>query len=589
MTTASITSTTLIDNTWLNQDCSQRLTSIEKIEPSDQSNQSFLIQVAQKDEYEEVRCAAIFKVLHLDELEKLRTNGGKAQEACQQQICRIIAGTVDSQYSEQERIEKLGQLKPHSIKQIALITKIKSIGTVSVAAIKPDEDLADLCLFASNVQVRKLAALNIEDEKLLKDIQRKVAGKDKTVSKTISTRLESGSAQSAQASAEKISISSDDNIGKKDSVTPKAIKTDKPAPAKTAALPPVEELKSAELEAKKLSYKNTARLFELRGQLRKILTKLDDADVELKETTERLLTENTEKIEKNTSYQEKLKAETEGLLLTLKEALEAGNSETAIQCWDKIQGNISNTANLIRAELQKAAAEHKAKITELRDWKTFAATEKKKELVVQMQHLLESKMHASDRSKNISKMHKELKELGRSNQNEQLWKEFKTVSDKAYEPCKEYFKQRKQQMAENFLKRIEICYMLESEQENLNREEPDLSQLNKLLSQAEKDWKQYAPIEQSKIKSLQKRFYGIVNQLRKLRKSGASKNAKMKQELLTQAQALTTLEDNKKAMNEAKRLQQEWKIIGPTSYKEDNKYWLEFRAACDKVFYKRNQ
>lgn len=58
---------------------------------------------------------------------------------------------------------------------------------------------------------------------------------------------------------------------------------------------------------------------------------------------------------------------------------------------------------------------------------------------------------------------------------------------------------------------------------------------------------------------------------------------------MAQAQALVTLEDNKQAMNEAKRLQQEWKKIGPTSYKEDNKYWLEFRAACDQIFEKRNQ
>ena len=57
----------------------------------------------------------------------------------------------------------------------------------------------------------------------------------------------------------------------------------------------------------------------------------------------------------------------------------------------------------------------------------YPPTEKKKELITQMQHLIDSKMHASDRSKSISKMHKEWKTLGRSSQNEQFWKEFKKL------------------------------------------------------------------------------------------------------------------------------------------------------------------
>jgi len=298
-----------------------------------------------------------------------------------------------------------------------------------------------------------------------------------------------------------------------------------------------------------------------------------------------------EKITKNNEFQEQLKSKTEELLVSLVEALEAGNSEVASQCWDKIQGNISNTANQVRAELLKQSNVHKQKVIELRDWKLFAATEKKKELIAQMQQLHDSKMHASDRSKSISKMHKEWKTLGRSSQNEQLWKEFKKVSDLAYEPCKLYFKERKQLMAANLLKRREICDSLEAEHKLLmdSESEPDISKLNKLLSESETNWKSFAPIEQSKIKSLQKRYYETVNLLRKMRKTKTSVNAKQKQELVNQAQQLSEHEDNKHAMNEAKRLQQEWKKIGPTSYREDQKYWQDFRAACDSIFSKRNK
>ena len=609
MTTASNPASPLIDNTWLNQDSAQRLVTIEKLDLKEPGTAEFFLKIAQEDEYEAVRCCAVARIIKLDALEQLQSIGGKVQENAQQQIYRIVAGTLESNHSEIERIEKLEQLPSNGVKQVALITKLKTIGSLAVDAVAQNEDLADICLFAGSVHVRKSAAVKITDTQLLKEILAKVTGKDKTVTKTIASRLESDASDDSEKSSadtqaepkpkndEAASKAAGKPAGKKIAKTekpPKVEKTEqveKPEKVDAPLVDPSIEFDAAEKEAVKLSYKNTARLFEIRSQLRKLQARLADTETELAAKIEGLQANIAEKITKNNEYQEQLKAKTEELLTTLTEALEAGNSESATQCWDKIQGNISNTANQVRAELLKKSNVHKAKLIELRDWKIFAATEKKKELITQMQHLIESKMHASDRSKSISKMHKEWKTLGRSSQNEQLWKEFKKLSDQAYEPCKEYFKERKQQMVENLLKRREICESLEAEHKLLTEadDEPDISKLNKLLSDSEKDWKSYAPIEQSKIKSLQKRFYETVNQLRKLRKSKLSVSAKQKQELVGQAQELSKHEDNKHAMNEAKRLQQEWKKIGPTSYREDQKYWQDFRAACDAIFNKRDQ
>jgi len=600
MTTASNPASPLIDNTWQNQDSAQRLVTIEKIDLKEPSNAEFFLKVAQEDEYEAVRCSAIARIIEFAALEQLQSVGGTTQENAQQQIYRIVAGTLESNYSEAQRIEKLERLASNGVKQVALITKLKTIGGLAVAQVAQNEDLADICLFAGSVHVRKAAAIKITDTQLLKEILIKVTGKDKTLTKTITSRLtadpsddsgKSSAATKAEPKTKKVDAAQKTADKPADA---KTAKIEKPEKAEKVVVPLVEpsiEFDAAEKEALKLSYKNTARLFEIRSQLRKLQTKLADTDTELAAKIENLQTDIAEKITKNNEYQEQLKAKTEELLTSLAEALEAGNSEIATRCWDKIQGNISNTANQVRAELLKKSSVHKEKIVELRDWKIFASTEKKKELIAQMQHLIEAKMHASDRSKSISKMHKEWKILGRSSQNEQLWKEFKKLSDLAYEPCKEYFKERKLLMVQNLLKRREICESLEAENKLLieSGDEPDISKLNKLLSDSEKNWKLHAPIEQSKIKSLQKRFYETVNQLRKLRKNKLSVSAKQKQELVGQAIELSKHEDNKHAMNEAKRLQQEWKKIGPTSYREDQKYWHGFRAACDAIFNKRDQ
>jgi exonuclease SbcC len=361
--------------------------------------------------------------------------------------------------------------------------------------------------------------------------------------------------------------------------------TPKPAPEPVTA----EQITDYSESLSKLSFKNTIKLYELRGHLNRAQKSLTEPELQLRAKVAEILAKIEVLLEQNKVHQEQLNSNTELLLDGLKKYLEDGQSHEALPAWDKIQGNISNTSGKTRADLQEKANAYKTKIDELRDWKIFAATEKKKQMLTQMQHLVDSKMHASDRSKHIANMHKEWKLLGRSNQNEELWKEFKVLSDKAYEPCKEYFKQRKQLMAENLKQRRLLCDQLEKDLAELDTETVNISAVNKLVKGAEESWKKYAPIEQSKIKSLQKRYYDLLNQLRKLRRTEMRDNGKAKQQCIDEAVALELLDDNKKAMNEAKALQQQWKKIGPTSFKEDRKYWDEFRAACDKLFEQRNQ
>lgn len=640
-----------LENTWEDQDPKARLRTIAKLDSSASEAQATLKHIARNDDYVDVRCSAIMLLSDLNLLKEFQQEKSPVKDSATQQIYRIIGGSFNSELDEAQRLSQLSDLSTAALKQIALISKCKAVGGKTVEMIEQAEDLSDLCLFASSVHVRKSAALKIQDTELLAEIREKVQGKDKTVFKVIEQRLakiEESSApktdtgKETKAEESKAKSAPGDPVKASDKEITGTKKPATKSDPKKAPKPPLDAenlLPPLELEIPKLSFKNTSRLYEVRSTLNKLLSNAENLNADFPDRIEKLKNSVAEKLEKNNEYQEKTRQSTETLLESLKQSLEDGKSEAAMQAWDKIQGNISNTSNRIREQLQKQANLYKAKLTELRDWKTFAATEKKKELITQMKHLVDSKMHASDRSKHISKMHQEWKSLGRSNQNESLWKKFKKLSDEAYAPCKEHFKQRKQLMQENLKQRRQICERLESELKTLktrddeaedltttsnsleteddNNQEPgeaahadsqqapgekprneakhepgkkpNISALNKLLSTVEQDWKRFAPIEQSKTKSLQKRFYASINEIRKIRKASLGTNAKQKQACVAKAKALIELDDNKKAMNEAKRLQQEWKTIGPTSYKEDNKYWLEFRAACDKIFEKRNQ
>lgn len=360
----------------------------------------------------------------------------------------------------------------------------------------------------------------------------------------------------------------------------------KPKPKPAVDINVAEELDKLVVELEKIGHKATAKLVtvdNLLNRFRKLIAEDEEALLVKANSIRESL---TSRFEDNAKHQRSLQKATDELLDKLEKALAEGQSLDALPTWDRIQGNISNTNGDIRQALQARANPFKARILELRDWKIFAATEKKKELIQQMEQLCESKMHAGDRSKHITRLHKEWKELGHSNQNEELWQQFKQFSDRAYEPCAEYFKERKQQMAANLKARRELCDHLEEQIKGLSAAEGEtrLKDINQLIKDAEDTWKKHAPVEQSRIRSLQKRFYDSINVLRKQRKSMLKGNANAKRALIEQANALLEMEDRSQAIAEAKRLQKEWKEIGPTSFKEDKEHWEHFRAACDKLF-----
>ncbi len=292
--------------------------------------------------------------------------------------------------------------------------------------------------------------------------------------------------------------------------------------------------------------------------------------------------------ERNKAYQDKLHKDSLANIAALEVHVEQGQVNEAQRLWDKVQGAIKNSDDNQKRELQEKVAPYTAKIKELMDWKNFAATEKKKELIEHMQALVDGKMHAADRAKRIKALQDEWKKLGHSLHNDSLWTQFNELSHTAFEPCREYFKERKAKLHTNLEERNKICAQLEELVPTLTAESLNMASLNKIESKAQEDWKLYAPVEQAKIKKLQKRFNTALSALRQFKRKSLQANAAQKLELIAQAEQLDNLESVQDAMSEAKKLQAQWKSISPSPYKDDRNHWNAFRAACDKVFTKRS-
>src|SRR5690606_14018333 len=130
-------------------------------------------------------------------------------------------------------------------------------------------------------------------------------------------------------------------------------------------------------------------------------------------------------------------------------------------------------------------APFRKRIAELQDWKNFAATEKKKELIARMQALTEAQLAPPQKAKLIRGLQEDWKNLGHSSDNDSLWTQFNEFAHKAFEPCKENFKERKAKMTVNLQERTRICEELEKHIATLTPETVNLADTAKLESAAQ--------------------------------------------------------------------------------------------------------
>lgn len=219
--------------------------------------------------------------------------------------------------------------------------------------------------------------------------------------------------------------------------------------------------------------------------------------------------------------------------------------------------------------------------------KPFPETEKQA-LIASMTELKDSEMHLATRARRIRALQETWHAYGTPDETDPLWQQFNELGRVAFEPCKTYFHERKKLMRQNLAERKQICEQLEAWAASLDDEQDtDIGEVNRLEKQARDQWKKYAPVPQKQVAALQGRFNDVLKTLRNARRKTLLAHAARKKQLVGQAEALLNAEDLQGALQEAKRLQKEWKQIGPAPHKEERQLWESFRKHCDALFARR--
>jgi hypothetical protein len=226
-------------------------------------------------------------------------------------------------------------------------------------------------------------------------------------------------------------------------------------------------------------------------------------------------------------------------------------------------------------------------LNELKDWQKFATNPKREDLLEQLEALADSVFQPPRLAERLRNLRAEWQQLGHPDnpRARELQQRFDTLAEQVFAPCKAYYDAQATLRAENLERRQQLCAQLESYLAKTNWQDTDLRAAENILRTARIEWRQYHPCERKSLKAVQTRFDDLQQQLHEHIKAGWESNAQRKRDLIESARGLQdsdgALEDR---LDEAKRLQRQWRSIGPVPRKLDQPLWAEFRQVCDALF-----
>lgn len=227
------------------------------------------------------------------------------------------------------------------------------------------------------------------------------------------------------------------------------------------------------------------------------------------------------------------------------------------------------------------------KVAELRDWQQFATSPKRQTLIDEIKKIAETPLAPTEQADQLKLLRQQWRELGRPNSASdiQLHKLFDQLAETAFEPCRVYFAQQRENRSANLTKRIGLCEQLESYINQTDWPTADIRAADKILRHARAEWRLHHPCDRQALKPVQERFNGLQETLYDHLKRAWDANIATKSAIVEAAKALIDQDGpGQGAVGIVKTLQKQWQAVGPTPRGPDQRLWREFRTACDAVF-----
>ena len=288
-------------------------------------------------------------------------------------------------------------------------------------------------------------------------------------------------------------------------------------------------------------------------------------------------------------------------LLTRVEPI-AASAETTLKAADRalrdVRAALSNVPPLpAKPDVEEMGRRLKAvqaalvqKVHELRDaadWKQWANAGVQEQLCLKMEALaaLADPEAVAAEVRNLQQQWRQSADVPRA-QADALWRRFKAAHDAVWARCEAHFAVQAEERAQNLAKKVALCEKAESLAESTS-----WIQTADEIKRLQAEWKTIGPVSRGREKVIWDRFRAACDRFftrrhedLAQRKAAWSENFTKKEALVAQAEALAASTEWDTAAAGIKRLQNEWRLIGPVKKSRSDAIWQRFRGACDAFF-----
>jgi hypothetical protein len=242
-------------------------------------------------------------------------------------------------------------------------------------------------------------------------------------------------------------------------------------------------------------------------------------------------------------------------------------------------------------------------LREMDEWKRFANAAVQEELIAKVE-ALRAKYHidtpAEQKPDDVEKAARELHEIQERwkqvaeaprAQAQALWHRYRQAADPIQAQAREYFAHRAEERGVNLKLKMALVERAEALAEST-----DWIKTADELKKLQSEWQQVGPIPRQDTRVVWKRFRDACDTFFTRRNSDLAErketwaaNLAKKDALCARAEELAASRDWDRAAAEIRRLQAEWKTVGPVRRSKSEAIWQRFRTACDTFFdrYKR--
>jgi hypothetical protein len=231
-------------------------------------------------------------------------------------------------------------------------------------------------------------------------------------------------------------------------------------------------------------------------------------------------------------------------------------------------------------------------LREVAEWQQWANIGIQEQLCEKMEALrtVEDSEAVARRIRELQEQWRQAADVPRA-QGEALWRRFKAIHDELWTRCEAYFAAQAGVRSENLAKKVVLCERAEALADSTNW----LATADAIKG-LQAEWKNIGAVTRGQEKAVWERFRGACDRFFTRRQEDLAKrktlwneNLAKKEALCLAVEAFSTSTDWDRTAAEIRRLQNEWKTIGPVKKSRSEAIWQRFRAACDAFFVRHAQ